>query len=188
MEKCKSTSETFKDCKTYEDVKRIIKEGVDPSTRDYSGKNEELYNRMGKNVLSKEQIEKESAERNFEEVFGKQPNKAGVLKKLKERSKEYKDANTYEDAMKILEKRRPAAHKRVSEHIDPDHPLQYADDATIDRELAERELSPADLEKAKNKEIEAKKEELFKPEATEKPKKASSRWSEEQENARQASV
>ena len=148
---------------------------------------------MEKKVLSKEQIEKESAERNFEEVFKKQPTKAGVLKTLKERSKEYKDANTYEDAMKILEKRRPAAHRRISEHIEPDHPLEHADDATIDKELAERGLSQADLEAAKNKEIEAKKAELLKPEAKatelkqEQPKKASSRWTEADENARPGS-
>jgi hypothetical protein len=188
METCKSTSETFKDCKNYKEVETIIKEGVDPKTKDYSGKNEELYSWMKKNILSDKEIQERSQGVNFEEIYGKNPVEANVLKKLKEiDNNTYKDCNNYEEAMQILQKRRPPAYERLQRNTSPRHPLQDADEATIDRELAERGLAPADIERKRNEEIAAKKEELFKPEAAESPKEAeqskktSSRWTEADE-------
>lgn len=183
-------SETFKDCETYEDAMKIVKDGKDPNKKDFSGQNPDLHYRMTNHVLSEEKIEEESAKRDFEKVFGKRPTKAGVFKELQKRSPAYQGAKNYEEAMEILKLKRPPSYKWITEHIDPDHPLQHASDAEIGKDLAERGLSPADLEKEKNEKIAAKKAELLKPGPTSEPvvtkteKNTSSRWTEEDEAGR----
>jgi len=111
-------SDTYKDCKTFDDAMRILKEGLDPKKDDTSGKNPDLYNWLKANALSKDTIEKKSEARDFAEVYGEHPTPSEVLKILKERQPDtYQKCKTYEEAMKILETRRAPAHKWIKEHV-----------------------------------------------------------------------
>ncbi len=111
-------SDTFKDCKTFDDAMRILKEGLDPKKDDTSGKNPDLYNWLKANALSKDTIEQESEGRDFAKVYGEHPTQAHVLKILKERQPDtYGKCKTYEDAMKIVKLRRAPLHKRLEEHV-----------------------------------------------------------------------
>ena len=121
-------------------------------TYDTSLQNKDLYRWIKENV-GRESVttpqsystasEKEKEEVDFEKIYGKTPTQAGVVKTLKQRRpEEYKNANTYDEAMAILKERRPHTHKYITEHLSPPHPLEHASDAVIDRELAERGYTP----------------------------------------------
>lgn len=62
-------SDTFKDCKNYDDVLKILKEGKDPVNKNTDGQHKETYERMKKNVISKEEIEKQSKTYNRAKIY-----------------------------------------------------------------------------------------------------------------------
>lgn len=179
------SSDIFKG-KTYDEALTILKT-----------ENEPLYKRLQKNVLSAEEIKERSKNVDFEKIYGKNLVEASVLKKLKELKPEvYNKCTTYEEAMQILKDRRPSAYEYIKNNVSPRHPLQDANEETIDKELQERWYGPEDIakqEQAKTEEIAKKKEELFKPEAKpaekkpEPPKKTAGRWTEADEASRPGS-
>lgn len=152
-------SDTFKDCKTYEDVLKTIKEGKDPDNKNTDGQSRELYEWLKKNVRSAEEIEKQSEKYNRKKIYGANPDKTMILHKLQELEPTvYKDADTYEKAMEILAVRRPPAHKWITEHVVEDHPLRNASDEELDKELKERGFDDKDkLPKEEEKKEETKK-------------------------------
>ena len=175
-------SETYKN-KSYEDILDILKNGVKKENGEYdtSLQNNNLHDRLQKNVDKESESKKEEEEPKGEKkelnekdgeaylisVYGEKPNEANVLRILKEKRSEYKDAKTYDEAMAILKKRRPETWKRLTDRIPPRDPLQTADDKTIDKELAERWFTPD----GKIIEDEAKKEDKEEEKTEKKEKK-----------------